>query len=517
MPVISMDHPLHKKLRLIPILIFSLGLLYFVVRSWHWPLIHDMQVMHYVSFLIDRGWKPYVQIGDMNMPGAYLFEGWALHVFGSADSGWRLYEYCLCATLIGSMVSIARRYDWLAGFIAGGAFVLAHAAEGPRNAGQRDEVMTVLLLLSCAFLFEGIRGRRSWLLFFFALAAGMAASIKPSVVPFGPCALLIAWIHLWKVGMRRVGYLLWPVAGFAAATAIVIGFLVRYGAVHAFLFDLLHVLPQYVTLARPSWVLLIRQSMQPHIALFAVLAIVAAFVTRQRQGWEGAVLLLGVLLGLLSYYGQHKGFTQHRYTLQAFVLLWASLQLTLALRAEGAGKWLAAAGFLTVILYLPRPLYWIWTWKPYDYYSQFLEQDLTQLGPERLQHEIQCLDIVDGCLNALYHLKIEQTTGATGDLLYFLPRHDAVVENARESYWKSLQTNPPAVFVMSNWQFGEQDRNFHKVDTWPEFAAFLRSNYTYTIQREFRPDQLPMSHPGMESEYPAYRIYVRKDWQAKHP
>src|SRR5579875_1235195 len=77
------------------LLAFASATFAYLVISWRWPLMWDMQVMHYVSFLIDRGWAPYRQIGDMNMPGAYLFEGWALHLFGSTDLGWRLYDFSL--------------------------------------------------------------------------------------------------------------------------------------------------------------------------------------------------------------------------------------------------------------------------------------------------------------------------------------------------------------------------------------------------------------------------------------
>ena len=88
--------------------------------SWHWPLLHDTTVIQSVSFLIDKGWAPYRQIGDMNMPGAYLFEGWALHLFGSSDMWWRLYDFSLSAFMMMAMISIGRRYDWLAGFVANG-------------------------------------------------------------------------------------------------------------------------------------------------------------------------------------------------------------------------------------------------------------------------------------------------------------------------------------------------------------------------------------------------------------
>ena len=39
-------------------------------------------IMHYVNFLMDRGLAPYRDIVDINLPGAYFMEGWAMHIFG---------------------------------------------------------------------------------------------------------------------------------------------------------------------------------------------------------------------------------------------------------------------------------------------------------------------------------------------------------------------------------------------------------------------------------------------------
>jgi hypothetical protein len=42
-----------------------------VMRSLHWPLLADAQVMRYANFLIDHGFAPYRDILDINMPGTY--------------------------------------------------------------------------------------------------------------------------------------------------------------------------------------------------------------------------------------------------------------------------------------------------------------------------------------------------------------------------------------------------------------------------------------------------------------
>jgi len=60
----------------------SVCALLFFVWSWHWPLVGDASLIHYIGWLIGRGWAPYREIGDMNMPGSYLIEMAAMHLFG---------------------------------------------------------------------------------------------------------------------------------------------------------------------------------------------------------------------------------------------------------------------------------------------------------------------------------------------------------------------------------------------------------------------------------------------------
>src|SRR3954453_11962516 len=55
-----------------------------VVLTWRWPLVWDAQVFHYIHFLIDHGFAPYRDIPDINMPGVYVLEGWAMQLFGGS-------------------------------------------------------------------------------------------------------------------------------------------------------------------------------------------------------------------------------------------------------------------------------------------------------------------------------------------------------------------------------------------------------------------------------------------------
>ena len=167
-----------------------------IVLTWRWPLVWDAQVFHYIHFLIDNGFAPYRDIPDINMPGVYVLEGWAMQFFGGSDLAWRIYDFTLLGVLTLAMVVVTLTYDWLAGLFAGVIFALLHANDGPWISVERDVVMSVLIAVAYAFLFESIRRRKPWLLIGFGLSMGMAATIKPMTAPLGLVLLALA---AWKV------------------------------------------------------------------------------------------------------------------------------------------------------------------------------------------------------------------------------------------------------------------------------------------------------------------------------
>lgn len=492
------------------ILTFTFVMLWFVMYSWRWPLIWDMQVMHYVSFLMDRGWAPYRQIWDMNMPGAYLFEQWALHLFGNSDMGWRLWDFTLCGVLTAGAVSIARPYDWVAGFVAAGSFILIHGAEGPENAGQREQVIATLLVVGTALLFESVRRRRAYPMFFFGLAVTLAATIKPTVAVFGPPALLFALRQLRREGVRAQAYVLWALGGGAVAGLLVLRLLVHFDSMGAFVHLLREAVPHYAGITHPAWWKMLAWTLQSSLWLYIAFVLLAlGFTAHRLWNWEQTTLLLGIATGLVNFYVQHKGFFIHRYTTIVFVFLWATIQLVPALRSRGAARVFAFAALAVLLLNLPRNLQRIRTQPNYDYFSSDLEGDLERLGPNRLQGKVQCLDIVDGCLNALFHLQIVQSTGSTGDLLLFLQPAGAVLE-ARTRFLQAVNRDPPEVYVLSNWEFGGTTRTYHKIDAWPAFREMLATQYVLVSQREFPIGGTPAETVGIDTNSPGYRLYVRR-------
>ncbi len=359
---------------------------YFVVISIHWPLALDSPIMHYVNFLMRHGMRPYTDITDNNMPGAYYTEGLAMRVFGDGDLAWRMYDYFLLLLMFVALVMIARPYDWRAGVFAGGIFLAIHGPEGPNFAVEREQVITVLLVVGYLALFAAVRQRRPAWLLVFGLAGGLAASIKPTFLPLSLGLMVLMAIVLRRRRIAMLPYLLWGFAGLAAVFAYDLGFLLRYHAVQGFVFILREVLPAYGAQRRvPLHALL--TSFDHRFLLLCLLAVPLAWMNWQRAGewsWERWALLLGAGFAALSYVAQGKGFPHHRYAILVPVLLLIGMELMQGLRGVqslGAARWLAVAcSVFVLVVMIPRQMLAMHRVVVDREFTSSLESDLRRLG-----------------------------------------------------------------------------------------------------------------------------------------
>ena len=480
-----------------------------VVGTAHWPLVGDAPLMHYVVLLMDHGRVPYRDIVDVNMPGTYALEWAAVHVLGPGAEGWRAFDFGLMAACLVAMLVIAWPVDWLMGLFAGGLLALIHLRDGPANTGQRDLMMTTMLLIACALLFDAERRGRVWTAAGFGLFAGAATMIKPSGMLFALvfAGLLVA--RLREKGEPCVRLLVWAAAGFAVPVGVVAGYLAAHGVLGAFIANNRGLVAYHASLGRrPLGALLVGSF--PTLLLLVTVPALPLFVAERAWGWWwGKVFVAGAVVGMLSYVVQGKGFPYHRYPAEAFLLLLCGWLLVKGLESEGWVRWAAAAGLVGGALWLAPTSAWIachYDWRNQEF-NRMLQADLTELGGAKLDGRVQCLDMTSGCLNTLYNMGLVQSTGYLVDGYMFQPRQTAASEAYRAGFWRAMEANPPEVMVLTDQEAFSLAHSWELVETWPKFAEMLRTQYRLVEQRT------PSHRIGWwrhAVEPNSYRVYVRE-------
>jgi hypothetical protein len=520
----------------------SLGvcaLLYFV-WSWRWPLVGDASLIHYIGWLIERGWAPYREIGDMNMPGSYLIELAAMHMFGMGDLAWRLFDFALMGAVAASYFVITRgtrttqASGWLAGLFAACLFLLIHGRDGLAEGGQRDLTMAVCLIVATAFLFVAVRRDWPWPAAAFGLFSGVALTIKPTALPLTVAQFLLAVFVLRGRkrqselrNQRRVPLAVTAIAGYFVAPVVALVFLLRERAVAAFFANLQGLVLYYSGLGHRPLGFLLLHSISPLLPL-VVLWLAVLVMRRQPMdwervalGWERAALGFGVLFGLVSYMVQARGFPYYRYTLLIFLLPLIALDFTQVLWGERldcneeelgtlrnkTAQWLALAALAYGGFFLaPQSAVLIhrYRWWETDFISS-LEQNLDALGGQRLSGHIQCIDSISGCGNVLYRMRLEPENGLLVDFPLFGAEDVPFVRQTRERVAAAMNASPPQVLVVSSALYVDGPEDYRKLDRWPAFRSFLANDYT--LQTEWSPSRT--ARWWSREETPAsYRIYI---------
>ena len=516
---------------------FSLSALLFFFWTWRWPLIGDASLMHYIVFLMERGWAPYRDFGDMNMPGSYLVELAGMHVFGMGALAWRLFDFTLLGLAAVAFFVIARRGQWLAGLFAASLFILIHGRDGVEQGGQRDLTMAVCLIAGTALLAAALRAgawskRVPWLAAAFGLLSGVALAIKPSI---GPLSLVQWGLAAWALGsgvdqrrpMRARGvawrYAAPAVAGWLLAPAVVVVFLVREHALAAFGATLREIVPYYAGLGhRPLGYILLHgiSPLQPLVIIWFLLLALRPLSVDWRRDWERNLLVAGALFSLISCIVQARALPYYRYPLLAFLLplmgldlartfaAWARTVASARMRTAGTLSALALgfAGFFLA----PQSAVLIhrYRWWQTDFIAS-LEENLLALGGAGLSHHVQCIDTNRGCGNVLYDMRLEPVTGVLSDFLLLGKSDEAAVRETRAEFSRQVENSPPWVIVVSSPLYLDALDDYRKLDRWPAFASFLRDDYV--LETQWTPKR--MQRLWSREELPAgYRVYVLRTY-----
>lgn len=484
-------------------IVFSVILTFFfflyVQHSFRWEVMWDTSIMHYVNFLMAHDLTPYRNILDNNLPGSYYLEGWAMQIFGSGDVGWRFYDYFLLIVLIASLIIVALPYDWFAGLLSGVLFAVLHGAQGPRNAAQREQVMTTLMIAAYAVLFTGLRRAKCWMLLPFGFLMGLAASLKPTAAPL---ALVLLGMAVYSLRQRAVSaspYFTFALAGLLAALSLDMAFLVHYRALADFIEISKHLTGYYASIGDSSLHVLIFSILTLNKSFFLLIGALLTILISSRQSWENwerAALLVGLCFGFASYILQRKPFEHHESAFVVFLFAWVSIEAAKAWKSPTALHFIGLGYFALIILkVIPYRSDGIQHIDASNPQTHAIIADLQHLGGASLQYQVQCFDLVDGCYSALNRLNLMPYSTFMGDYMFFPPVGDPALPWARDKLAAAFSQRPPRVIVLTNMWLASQS-SFQKLDRWPEMASFVEAHYT-----------LEDAHAFSGS---AYRFYVLK-------
>ncbi|WP_419805361.1 hypothetical protein [Terriglobus sp.] len=493
---------------LVPLAYFTLRLVLFA-RTW--PVVHDAAIMHYVVFMIGSGRAPYTGMVEMNLPGALMSEWFGMHVLGGNAAGLWRWDTTMGLLALAGGAWIAGRGRRLMG-MAGVLFTWTiHLNDAAFDFAEREWLIAALWLLAIACAAEAIERREPRWMFGCLALTGWCCTIKPFEVLL-PLALLVFVLRQLRPQWR--GVLLWSALGVVPPVLAVVLYFAHWpGAFSAFLHTERTLGAWYGVLGRAKWYrMLFSALLSP--ARAALVLVIYMFV--RMRGWlrcREALLAIGTVCGLLTYFAQRKSYPYHVYP---FLVCAAVLGFVLAYRAlaklwpvQGLrGRDVQLAAVLFVLLCAFRMPWKFWhnhekATYPYGT-QQALIADLKSLGGHALSGHIQCMDMtLGGCIGAEYDLRLVQTTGFVNDYMLFPYPQSAspVLVEYQQRFLREMAANPPRVIVLTahNWP-NQDDRQFTKLGRWPEFGAWLAANY-----------RLERTHLATTTQHTAsYQIYERR-------
>lgn len=498
--------------------VLTLCSLVFVGMTRHWPMVGDAALLRYTVFLMHSGWAPYRDFVDINMPGAYWVTAFGMHLAASADVSWRIFDLGLTALAGVGYYLIARPYSRFAALFATAMLLLVHGQDGVQQAGQRDQVMAVLLLLAVACLLEAVRHDRWAYLIPFGLAVGLSATIKPTAGPLGVVLLLIAAFRVgWpdassarpRHGKRAAAWTGIGIAAMAAPVGCMLLWLARWHAVDAWITTQRIFLPYYASLQRRPWDFVLLHSVPPLLSLVLLWLLCLVLGGARWPRFERWLILAATLINLLSYVAQGKALPYQRYPMLVFLLLLIALDLTTTWQssARAGARCVALAGLCCACLILaPMALLRVHRFvaQPQEF-DAMLAADLEKLG-ENLSGRVQCLDTVQDCMPTLYTMRLLPATDTLYDLYLFGPASQPAVQISRRRFLEQVETKPPLAFIVVSGFFLERD-GYRKLETWPAFLQWLDAHYVLAADR-VPPHEVRWW--GRAQAAPGYRLYVWK-------
>lgn len=345
-----------------------------ISESLNWRLVHDSPILHYVASMMFKGYMPYRDMIEINLPLTYWIHMSAIAVFGDGDFAFRLFDLFWAFATAALVAFLCGPRFAVMGVGAGLLYVVLHIAGSAASMGQRDFLMTLFLVASAACALHagmaaGRRERMLWVLC--GVFAGGAAAIKPIAIVLP--AFLFTAVYIaegWKPRQAWRGII--PVCvGLAFPFLLIAAWLVQVGIADAFADVMFNLVATIYTEVRSSdWA---EKSGLLLSAGLMISLLTYAGHDGQERSRRHLILQACVWYGVLHYILQRKAFWYNLYPFYAFAS--AAIACSLEpfinrLRAEGrliAGiAVLAACGYTSSVgLLSPAGMYGAEWLQPY--------------------------------------------------------------------------------------------------------------------------------------------------------
>ncbi len=446
----------------------SLYLAVLAVTSLGWHMEQDSPILYYTGFLIDQlHLEPYRDFFDMNVPGAYLVNAIAGHVFGFTEAGFRAADLVCLGTLLGLtwrvMRTFGRMVAWCAVVFGGTLYLLS----GQSMSFQRECILLVPTLLAVVILLDPRlpRGLRCSVA---GACVGVAATIKPQAAIVLPLLAGFEWREVSRAtNPQRAGVVVAVLTGgFLVPVLAAVAYLWRHGALAAFVDIARNYWPLYNSLSgtRPNVILsgpdgvmyvaghYVTVGLHPGLPLVFAGAI-GAFVALRRSMLAAEarrrVLLLAALAVAFSVAAAAAGkfWPYHWFPFNYLAMMVASLCLLPLRPAARVPRGLVPFALLLMIVALPwlaevlrRPGGEL-TFAEIQQVASHLER---RLSPG---DTVQPLDWTGGAVHAMLLARAVPSTRFLYDFHFFHHLSDPYIERIRREFLDELRKAPPRFVV----------------------------------------------------------------------
>ena len=492
--------------------ILTLVFIIFASFSLRWKIVHDVTLLHYIAFLIDRyDYVPYRDIYDFNMPGAYLFHMLIGRTVGYGDLGFRLFDLMWLGCILAITWKIMGRYGWN---VAWGSTLMVgfgYLAAGPWVSLQRDWVLILPLSLAIATACSDRLGckRRYFLIGTFL---GIAVAIKPHAVLAFP--VLMAFEILKNHSSQRpTRKRLFFVCCIFSITALLIPVMAvflwiwRLGGISPFVEIITKYLPLYAQLSGQHEALLGMERLRylfssvfklGNIGLLAASACLGAYIVLAEDGELAnkrlaylLVALIGVFILYTSIYA--KFWPYHWMPMKYCLYLLSGLCLVPPLRRESnrIRRWFPLLLFGIVICTLLIQASGNAIFLPKSAKEHRIERVANFLLTHcREGDKVQPLDWTEGTIGGMLKARCNIATPFICDFHFYHNVSNSYIQSLRNRFLKALVKTMPRFIIkveVREWPSGIDTSR-----TFPELIEFIDANYV-------------LAQPGVK-----FKIYERR-------